>query len=395
MRAAGFDLDMRNWGNVGAVVIVAIALLSATGQDARAAEPPLATVDAATPLSAGSGWLVWSAPEGSQWVLMAYHAGSVVRLPVPPRAQPFDASVGTDVAGLPVVTFSRCARTPRMRTVGEQGGSGGALLEPASGAGCRIRVLELTDGAEIKPPIPAPAGVSDTTPSIWRGQIVFARHAPSHGGVWQIESWSPSRRKRLKTLPHGRIPSCPELPHGCTQKAQGMVEGLQRDGAIVTFLWVLPWPQQGLIGEGAWEVRVDKADGSRAALAAGDYGHEACTAPVEGPHELEYIWPLAPMAVGGNALFGELLGFSCFHDFASVLVSHSAQPGFASEGKLPTTALALVDDDGQLVGLVPARNATMAGGDSPGCSAAEPCSIERLATPGLHRAPRLPYVPFQ
>jgi hypothetical protein len=386
---------MRLWGNVSAAVLVAVALLSFTGAPAAgAAGPPLATVDAATPLSAGNGWLVWSAPEGRQWTLMAYHAGSVIRLPVSPRAQPFDASVGTDVAGLPVVTFSRCARTPRMGTVGEQGGGGGALLVPASGAGCRIRVLELTDGAEIKPPIPAPPGVSDTTPSIWHGQIAFARHSPSHGDVWQIESWSPSARNRLKTLPHGRIPSCPEEPHGCTQKAHGMVAALQRDGAIVTFLWVLPWPQQGLVGEGAWEVRVDRADGSRAALAAGGFGHEACTAPVLGPHELEYVWPLPPIAAGNDALFGELLGFSCFHGFASLLVSHSAQPGFATEGKLQATALALADDRGQLYGLIPARNAAT-DGDSPGCSAAEPCAIERLTTPALRRDPRLPFVPFQ
>lgn len=384
---------MRRWGNVSAAVLVAVVLLSLTGE-AAAAGPPLATVDAATPLSAGDGWLVWSAPKGGEWVLMAYHAGSVLRLPVSPRAQPFDASVGTDVAGLPVVTFSRCARTPQMRTVGQQGGGGGALLEPASGAGCRIRVLELMDGAEIKPPIPAPPGVSDTTPSIWHGQIAFARHSGAHGEVWQIESWSPSAPNRLKTLPHGRIPSCPEEPHGCTQKAQGMVAALQRDGAIVTFLWVLPWSQQGLVGEGAWEVRVDRADGSRAALAAGDFGHEACTAPVLGPHELEYVWPLPPIAVGNDALFGELLGFSCFHGFASLLASHSAQPGFAVEGKLQATALALADDRGQLYGLIPARNAAT-GGDSPGCSAAEPCEIETLATPALRRASRLPFVPFQ
>jgi hypothetical protein len=376
-------------------VLVAVALLSFTGEPAAgAAGSPLATVDAATPLSAGNGWLVWSAPEGRQWTLMAYHSGSVVRLPVSPRPQPFDASVGTDVAGRPVVTFSRCARTPRMRTVGEQGGGGGALLEPASGAGCRIRVLELTDGAEIKPPIPAPPGVSDTTPSIWHGQIAFARHAPSHGGVWQVESWSPSARNRLKVLPHGRIPSCPEMPHGCTQKAHGMVAALQRDGAIVTFLWVLPWPQQGLVGEGAWEVRVDRADGSRTALAAGDFGHEACTAPVLGPHELEYVWPEQPIAAGATALFPELDAFSCFQGFASVLGTHGATPGYASSGKLEVLTLAVARDEGQLYGLIPARNAAT-GGDSPGCSAAEPCAIETLATPALRREPRLPFVPFQ
>ena len=385
---------MRQWGNVTAASLVAVALLSLTGAALAApVGPPLATVDAATPLSAGNGWLVWSAPEGREWVLMAYHAGSVVRLPVAPRVQPFDASVGTDAAGQPAVTFSRCARTPLMGTVGGGGGGGGALLEPASGAGCRVRVLELMDGAEIKPPIPAPPGVSDTTPSIWHGQIAFARHSPSHGEVWQIESWSPSAPNRLKTLPHGRIPSCPEAPNGCTQKARGRVTALQRDGAIVTFIWALPWPQQGLIGEGAWEVRVDRADGSRAALAAGDFGHEACMG-VRGPHELEYVWPLPPIAAGNDALFGELLSFSCFHGFASLLVSHSAQPGFAMEGKLQATALALADDHGQLYGLIPARNAAT-GGDGPSCSAAEPCAIERLARPVLRRAPRLPFVPFQ
>jgi hypothetical protein len=385
---------MRKRGNWIAVALLALALLAWTAQAESTAELSVATVDAATPLSAGGGWLVWSAPEGRQWTLMAYHAESVVHLPVSPRAQPFDASVGTDAADLPVVTFSRCRRTPRMSTVGEQGGSGGALLEPASGAGCRIHVLELSTGAEVEPPIPAPPGVSDTTPSIWHGQIAFARHSPTHGDVWQIESWSPSKRNRLKELPHGRIPSCPEYPHGCTQKAHGTVEALQRDGALVTFLWKLPWPQQGVFGEGAWEVRVDRSNGSRAALAAGGFGHEACTAPVNGPHELEYVWPLPPIAAGGNALFGELLAFSCFHDFASVLVAHSAQPGFASEGKLQTTALAMADDRGQLYGLVPARNAAT-GGDSPGCSVAEPCAIEALATPGLQRDPRLPFVPFQ
>jgi hypothetical protein len=386
--------SQRSGARTAVLVLLVLVVGALTASATQAASPPIATVMAATPLSGGGGWLVWSQPVPGGWALMGDHDGTVARLPTAVRPQPFDASVGTDVAGLPVVTFSRCARTPPMRTVGEQGGGGGALLEPASGAGCRIRVLELTDGAEIKPLIPAPQGVSDTTPSIWHGQIAFARYSPSHGDVWQIESWSPSARNRLKTLPHGRIPSCPEEPHGCTQKAHGMVEALQRDGAIVTFLWVLPWPQQGLVGEGAWEVRVDRADGSRAALAAGDFGHEACTAPVLGPHELEYVWPLPPIAAGNDALFGELLGFSCFHGFASLLVSHSAESGFAIEGKLQATALALADDRGQLYGLIPARNAAT-GGDSPGCSAAEPCAIETLATPALRRAPRLPFVPFQ
>jgi hypothetical protein len=375
------------------LLLLVLAVEGLTACRAQAASPPIASVTAATPLSGGGGWLVWSAPVPGGWALMGYHDGTVVRLPTPLRQQPFDASVGSDASGAPVVAFSHCASVPQVRTVGEQGGAGGALVEPQNAVGCRVRILALDTGRERAPPIPAGRGVSDTTPSMWKGAVTFARHDPAHGDVWQVLTWSAREPRQLVPLPHGRIPSCPET-HGCTQHAKGVVAALGRDGSIVTFLWVLPWPQQGLNGEGAWEVRVDRADGSRAALAAGGFGHEACTAPVNGPHELEYVWPLPPLAAGGDALFGELLAFSCFHGFASVLVSHSAQSGFASEGKLQATALALADDRGQLYGLVPAKNAAT-GGDSPGCSVAEPCAIQTLATPALRRGPHLPFVPFQ
>jgi hypothetical protein len=382
-------MGVRGFWTAAVVAIVSTALASAP-PNASAARASLASVTAATPLSGADGWLVWSAPEGNRWVLEAYHAGLVQKLPAASRSEPFDAEVGTDAGGSAVVTFSRCTVSPRMQTIGEQGGYGGALVEPKSGRGCRIHLLELASGVESVPPIPAGAGVSDTTPSAWHGQITFARHDPRHGDVWQIETWSPSSPHRLQMLPHGRIPSCPELAGGCTQKPRATVGALQRDGAIVTFLWKLPWPQQGLIGEGATEVRVDSTDGSRKTSAYGEFGHEACTDPEAG---LEYIWPTQPIALGGQALFGELLAYSCFKHFSATLVRHGVDRGPASTGVLEADVLALADEDGQLYGLVPSGGG--GGSDSPGCDAAQPCSIEPLATPASHRAPRLPFVPFQ
>jgi hypothetical protein len=377
--------------------LAAIALVASIGvleATARAASPPIAEVAAATPLSGGGGWLVWSSPAPGGWALMGYHGGKVQRLPVAVRRQPFDATVGSDRTGAPVVTFSSCAEVPEMATVGEQGGPGGAVVAPQTGRECHVHLLELDKGRVISLPIPTRHGVSDTSASMWRGTVTFARHDPAHGDVWQVLSWSPRRARRLTTLPHGRIPSCPEQPHGCRHRAQGMVGALSSDGTIVTFLWKLPFGEEGLVGEGAWEIRVDRADGSGSTLADGGFGHEACTAPTSGPHELEYIRPEPPIAAGPSALFPELYAFSCFKGFASVLGSHGATAGHASVGKLETVALAVARDEGRLYGLVPPPGVAPLG-DSPGCTTTAPCKIEQVQTPSLRRQGSAPFVPFQ
>jgi hypothetical protein len=380
---------MMRWRTAGLAAISCIgALCSSPAGQASAA--PVATVTAATPLSGGGGWLVWSARRGSGYVLMGFRDGVTRQLRAAPRPQPFDAAVGSDAAGAPVVTFSRCARTPVMRTVGG-GGPDGALLEPETGSNCHIVELALPSGRERRLPIPRPAGASDTTPSIWHGQLTFARRSPAHGKVSQIVSWSAHTPRRLVTLPHGRIPSCPERAGGCREQAHGRVEALDRDGSIVTFLWTVPGGE-GVTGEGAWEVRVDRTDGSSKALAEGGFGHEACTTPGAGPHQLEYIWPEPPIAIGAKALVPNLYAFSCFHGFASVLTAHGPARGDASSGKLESVALAVASDDGRLYGLVP--TSAVVSGDSPGCEASSPCWIERLPTPPLRREGKAPFAPF-
>src|SRR5271170_1938132 len=85
----------------------AVCCASLTPAAARANSTVIATLSAESPISAGHGWLVWSARSGSGWSLEGYHDGRLAALPVATRPQPFDAHVGTNAAGAPVVTYSR------------------------------------------------------------------------------------------------------------------------------------------------------------------------------------------------------------------------------------------------------------------------------------------------
>jgi hypothetical protein len=384
-------------GAVAAIaLVVAIGVLEAKAQ---AAEAPVAEVTAAMPLSGGHGWLVWSAKVPGGWALMAYHAGAVSQLPVPMRSEPFDASVGTDRSGAPVVVFSRCTKSPEMDTSGGEG-PGGELVDPLSGRGCRIHLLPLGGGSERALGIPAPAKASDTTPSIWQGTVTFARKAPGHGLVMQILVWSPRTPRRLRTLPHGAIPACPSSQHFCRERqVQGQVTGLASDGFLVAFIWSVWGGDVGIDGES--ELRIDRVNGHGAALAGGDIGHEACTGASAGEHVLERITYAPPFVSGSTATFGALFTFGCFTGFESELVTHGAAPGYASSGRLGVVSLELAQDEGKLFALVPpaseaavkAGEMPWTGTDGPFCSASFPCAIEQLQAPAPKREAHPPYDP--
>jgi hypothetical protein len=366
---------------------------SARASPAGGASGAIASVTAETPISAGAGWLVWSVPVAGGWALDAYHHETVSQLPAAPRPQPFDASVGSDETGAPVVVFSRCARTPEMRDVGISEEKGGALLVARTGAGCRIHVLELDSGREHALPIPAPAGSSDTTPSMWHGDLAFARHAPGHGPVWQVMSWSQRAPRRVLTLRHGAIPVRCENGGPCKHPADGEVQALSRDGQIVTFLWHLEGT--GIIGEGAWELRVDRLAGDSSSLAASGFGHEACTSALA-PGELEYVWPEPPVAVGRTVLSTQLDGFDCFKGFAATLESYVPGAAHAQIGALAHPVLGLAVEGSTLYGLAPGPKP--ADSDTPGCAPTDPCSLERIAAPTTMKlqsyVPKPPFVEY-
>jgi hypothetical protein len=346
----------------------------------------IATLSTKVPISAGQGWLVWSVPVAGGWGLEAYHHGQISTLPITPRPQPFDVSVGTDTSGEPVATFSRCVHTPAVV-------EGGQIDDVAPDSGCRIHMLNLASDRESQVPIPAPHGVSDTTPSMWRGSVAFARKSPSHGEIQQVMLWSPRHPHTLTTLRHGAVPShCPEARHGCAseplRRQEGSVAALNSNGRVVTYLWLVNGP--GIIGEGAWEVRLDDLATGRSTIAATGSGSEACTGPTEG---LENSRPGAPIANGDGTLFPllQIYGY-CYRKFVSLLVGLRSGAANPVSGQLSGNVLAIARD-GSTVYALTAQKWTASSG--PTCDSKQPCSLETVTLPALTNREPKPVPPFQ
>ena len=366
----------------GAAVCCGLLAPAAAG----ASSTPIATLSAETPISAGQGWLVWSARSASGWSLEGFHEGRVVHLPVAPRPRPFDAHVGTDAKGAPVVTYSRCRVTPNMEDAGLNVRGTGTLAVPNTGAGCRLQVLELDSGRERSPGVPEPHGVSDTTPAMWRGTLVFARKAPGHGRVSRIMLSLPRHRSRLVELPHGAVPEgCPQM-QGCREfPAGGEAQALSIDAQVVAFIWKPEGPGVGV--DGAWEERVDSLANRHGVLAGSPIGTESCTDGDENPVEEE--WPAPPILSGASALFPELERGGCYTRFGAALFQY--REGSRSLGTASIPIVELARDGAITYGLVAQRPTTE---QDPGCSTALPCALETVTPPPLRPSRYKPTHPF-
>ena len=353
---------------------------------ARANSAVIATLSAETPISAGHGWLVWSVPSAGGWALEGFHHGRLATLPVATRPQPFDAQVGTDAGGAPVVTYSRCRVAPAMEDEGLYVKGTGTLARPNTGTGCRLRVLELDSGRERSPPVPEPSGVSDTTPAMWRGTLVFARKDTGHGRVSQIMLSRPGDRSRLLALPHGAVPEgCPH-EQGCREfPPGGEVQALSIDAQIVAFVWKPEGPGVGI--DGAWEERVDSLAGHRGVLAGSPIGSESCTDGEQDPVEEE--WPAPPILSSSAALFPELERGGCYTTFTAALFQY--REGNRRLGTASVPIVELARDGASTYGLVAERPTTE---QDPGCSATLPCALERITPPPLRPTHYKPTHPF-
>jgi hypothetical protein len=368
---------------LGAAAICCALLAPAA---ARANSTVIASLSAESPISAGEGWLVWSVRSATGWSLEGFHDGRLATLPVATRPQPFDAQVGTNVAGAPVVTYSRCRVTPAMEDAGLYVKGTGTLAEPNTGAGCRLRVLELDSGRERSSGVPEPRGVSDTTPAMWRGTLVFARKAAGHGRVSQIMLSLPGHRSRLLTLPHGAVPEgCPQR-QGCQEfPPGGEVQAMSIDAQIVAFVWKPEGPGVGI--EGAWEERVDSLADRRGVLAGTPTGSESCT---DGENRrVEEEWPAPPILSGSAALFPELERGGCYTTFTSALLQY--REGNRRLGRASVPIIELARDGATTYGLVAQRPTTE---QDPGCSATLPCTLESITPPPLRSSHYKPTHPF-
>jgi hypothetical protein len=343
------------------------------GEEPAVLGEKIATLTAESPISAGQGWLIWSAPENGGWTLHAYHSGRVSLVPTSPRPEPFDATVGSDARGRAVATFSRCTHTP---TMDGTGGSGGMRERPSSGRGCSTHVLELASGRESLVPIPRPPGASDTTPAMWHGIVAFARRAPRHGLVWQILTWSPRHPRALLALPHGFVPSQCHFQGSCHGYfGYGEVQALAFDGAVVAFVWepqdsFTPAPER-------WEYRVDTVSSQRGQVVGGAGTSESCTgiSPVEEEH------PGPPFLLGTTAYFSGVQRGDCYSRYGSGMLV--AGPGTRLEATLSTPILGWAADGYSTYALV-AQEPTAQ--EEAHCSSTAPCTLQHAKLPALSPA---------
>jgi hypothetical protein len=312
---------------------------------------------------------------------------------VAPRAQPFDVDLGTNAAGEVVATFSRCVKAPRYEA---------DLFLELEGVSCRVHVLNLASEREKAPAIPHPTGTSDTTPSMWDGNIAFARYDPRHhADVAQLLLWS-GRTRKLRVLRHGATPTgqpCPpakgeggrrirESKTECLPNSikgditEGAIESVDLGPDLVSFLWKIDGP--GVLSTGGgWEVRADRLATSASILAGSGFHGDVCMNGIDGSV------PSYP-SVEGERVWYTQLESECYVNTISIRRFDSTTGRLSSSAPVTGEVLQVIHSGSALYALV----APVPRGQPPTCTSTEPCTIERLPPPRLKLEKWLPQSPF-
>lgn len=344
-------------------LLAAFGCLAACAGPAAAA--PIATLPELTPVASQGTWLAWSTPSAEGYRLVASRAGAPPAvLPIAPNPRPFVLDLGTDRRGRTVAAFARCAAFPASDT--------GQLVTPQP-KGCRIRLVDLASGRERSAGIRRPAGASDTAAAISRGRIAYARTEGRTGDVQQVRLWEP-RTRRTTRLPHGSMPTtCPfqGSPAACEGMARiGTVDGIDLDGDLLAFRWQMDAP--AVVGHAGYEVRAVRLRTRRTTLVGSGYVGEACTGGVDGTA------PSLPSVFRGAVWYSQT-SVSC-ETVTSTVSRFAAPPRRGARGPLSGVVHQVLRTRTGLFGVVSPPTAASSG---PACTAAAPCSIERLAIPRL------------
>ena len=141
----------------------------------RGADELIATVARPTPISALDGRIVWSDydPAAKRYFLTQRLNGVTSRLPVAPRAVPFDVDLGPDADGKPVAAYSRCRRDRRRRSPPR--GPLAQLPEWRLGRGCDLYLYSFEQGREVLVRFASTRTASEFLPTVWTDRIAFAR----------------------------------------------------------------------------------------------------------------------------------------------------------------------------------------------------------------------------
>lgn len=265
-RGATCTAQRRYRAMIGLRHLTPLLLLAVAPAHARAADTVLAPAANTAGITAYAGQVILSRldPATNKWALVRWHAGIVDVLPVAERSVPFDADAGSDAAGDPVVVYSRCAQDPPDLSGSPGGTDFGAGPAPdwQTARGCDLYELSLTgQPAEHKLVAASSKGQSETTPSMWRGGLAFARHAD--GSAVPRILYLPKGATRPRPLGGGSVQTCSSMC-GVLQRHDD-VDQLDIGPSRVTYLWRLSGGSVGGTGI-AWELRAASLTGGQSTL---------------------------------------------------------------------------------------------------------------------------------
>jgi hypothetical protein len=217
-------------------VLIFVLLLVGSGAIASA-DTRIEDVLAPTQLSAHSGRLVWSRfdPTTGSFNLVMRARGMTRSPSLSGRPVPFDADVGSDKAGRPVVVYSRCAEEPKRYRYGAP-----LWVEARS---CDLYRYDFATDRERKITSASTAGASEFLPSIWGGRIAFFRRYERRSGRrgklphLYVRSLVGSRFTRL---PVGSLRTCRRDFKGrkrCAAFTKPTPTSLDLRGRRVAFAW--------------------------------------------------------------------------------------------------------------------------------------------------------------
>jgi len=365
--------------------LIAVAAFAAWGTAAEADEL-IATVARPTPVGSVAGHVVWSEydPAPNAYFLTQRFAGVTARLPVKPRAVPFDIDVGRSTGNDAVATYSRCRQEPVPR-ISALRNSLTLMPQWSTGRGCDPYMLNLRTNVETRVAGAGSAGASEFLPSIWRGRIAFARvyeRRPGRAGkraylyVHTLTRGGAGRRVPAGPRSRGRF--CAFPPPACRRVVEPGPTALDLSGRALAFTWDSTVP-----GGLSSEVYLDKLGSGRIARRAvatgfsGDMQHREFMAPQVDGENLAWILSLAGdltlSEAGRYTISGGKRRVARLQPVATEPVLRPAIAG-AVDG---STATYLAS------GLIPEDELPCTGPfgciANPGCSEAQPCEL-RSAT---------------
>ncbi|HVP03701.1 MAG TPA: hypothetical protein VMT10_14115 [Solirubrobacteraceae bacterium] len=357
------------------VVLVGVASF---GARSAAADSVLAPVGNDSALSAYGGWVVWSETTSSgRWRLVGWHDGAKVQFRLPTRQAAFDADVGPDASGRPVIVYSRCWQDPgNLDSAGTYMTPNG-LSQWAKASDCRLHQFDPATGVDTRLRVHGERAGSDSTPSRWFGTIAFARR-PARSTVAHLMLWKPGTRT-LRRLPGGDVPrSCPFIG-GCKGALyQGDVQQLDLGARYLAFLWEIEAP--AVIGAGpGWELFAEhRRDGQRTLVASGDISG-TCGA----------WYPGSPNAAGARVWFTNVI-WDCDTTSTS-LVRATPATGELRGADTATLAWQMTHD---AEGFYTIDGPAPQGNDAPCEGTGAPCALRLTQLPPALGTVRRPAPPF-